>query len=113
MGDEQGQTKVGVVLLRLVRKQFSVAADETLKLRVSYEDRCGIPDFSELSVQPCLPCASTGSSDSFFENKGVRKAVLLARYASVLHQWLIDERQSEPQSQGVCAFGPKVFDPPL
>jgi Ca-activated chloride channel family protein len=111
--DEQGQTKGGVVLLRLVRKSSSVAADETLKLRVSYEDRCGIPDCSELSVQPCLPGISIGTSDSFFENKGVRKAVLLARYASVLHQWLIDERQSEPRSKGVCAFGPKDFGPPL
>merc|ERR1711998_813615 len=61
--DEQGQTKGGVVLLRLVRKNSSVAADETLKLRVSYEDRCGIPDFSELSVQPGLPGRSIGSSD--------------------------------------------------
>merc|ERR1711904_126810 len=72
--DERGQTKGGVVLLRLVRKNSSVAADETLKLRVAYEDRCGISDFSELSVQPCLP---DGSFDSYFENKGVRKAVLL------------------------------------
>merc|ERR1719321_1735573 len=111
--DEQGQTKGGVVLLRLVRKNSSVAGDETLKLRVSYEDRCGVPDFSELSVQHCLPVGSSGSSDSFFENKGVRKAVLLARYASVLQQWLIDERQSELQSEGVCAFAPKAFDPPL
>jgi Ca-activated chloride channel family protein len=111
--DEQGQTKGGIVLLRLVRKDSSSAADETLKLRVSYEDRCGIPDFSELSVQPCLPARSNGSSDSFFENKGVRKAVLLARYASVLQQWLLDERQPKPRSKGVCAFGPKASDPPL
>merc|ERR1711977_587418 len=65
------------------------------------------------SVQPCLPARSIGCSDSFFENKGVRKAELLARYASVLHQWLIDEHQSDPQSKRVCAFGPKAFDPPL
>eukprot|EP00746_Dinoflagellata_sp_MGD_P003761 gnl/MRDRNA2_/MRDRNA2_107288_c0_seq1.p1 gnl/MRDRNA2_/MRDRNA2_107288_c0~~gnl/MRDRNA2_/MRDRNA2_107288_c0_seq1.p1 ORF type:complete len:618 (-),score=124.34 gnl/MRDRNA2_/MRDRNA2_107288_c0_seq1:130-1983(-) len=111
--DEQGQTKGGVVLLRLVRKNVPVASDETLKLRVSYEDRCGIPDFSELSVQPCLPASSVGSSDSYFENKGVRKAVLLARYASVLHQWLLDERQSELESTGVCTFGTHAFAPPF
>merc|ERR1719240_2503531 len=102
--DEQGQTKGGVVLLRLVRKHASTAVDETLKLRLSYEDRCGNPDFSELTVQPCFPVGS-GSSEPYFENKGVRKAVLLARYASVLHQWLIDERQSKLQS--------KVSDTPL
>jgi Ca-activated chloride channel family protein len=111
--DEQGQTKGGVVLVRLVKKSAALAADETLKLRVSYEDRCGNPDFSELRVQPCLPVRSIGSSESFFENKGVRKAVLLARYASVLHQWLIDEHQSEPQSKVVCAFGTEASDPSL
>merc|ERR1712007_258946 len=74
--DEQGQTKGGLVLLRLVRSNSSTVVDETLKLRVSYEDRCGNPDFSELIVQPCLPI---GSPKSYFENKGVRKAVLLAR----------------------------------
>merc|ERR1711907_418900 len=107
--------------LRLVRKNSSVAADATLKLRVSYEDRCGIPDFSELSVQPCFPDSSISGSNSYFENKGVRKAVLLARYASVLHQWLIDERKSQAQSGPqnkrervcACAFRPKAFDSSL
>merc|ERR1719240_1919802 len=108
--DEQGQTKGGVVLLRLVRKHASTAVDETLKLRLSYEDRCGNPDFSELTVQPCFP---VGSCESYFENKGVRKAVLLARYASVLRQWLIDERLPMPQSKAVCAFGPEGSDPLL
>jgi Ca-activated chloride channel family protein len=111
--DERGQTKGGVILLRLVRKNASVAADETLKLRVSYEDRCGIPDFSELTVEPCLPASSIGSSENYFENTGVRKAVLLARYASVIHQWLIDERQLQPDSKGVCAFGTQAFDQSL
>jgi len=111
--DEQGQTKGGVVLLRLVRKNSSVAADATLKLRVSYEDRCGIPDFSELSVQPYFPAGSIGDSNSYFENKGVRKAVLLARYASVLRQWLMDERQSETESKRLWASGTQAFDPPL
>merc|ERR1711977_207226 len=65
--DEQGQTKGGVVLLRLLRKDSAAAEGGALKLRVSYEDRCGIPDFSDMIVRPGLPGASTGSSDSFFE----------------------------------------------
>jgi len=95
--DEEGQTKGGVVLLRLLRKSSAAAEDGALKLRVSYEDRCGIPDFTELSVQPGITEASSVGTHAFFENTGVRKAVLLARYASVLQQWLKDERCS-----GLC-----------
>jgi len=110
--DEQGQTKGGIVLLRLLRKSSAALEDGTIKLRISFEDRCGVPDFSEISVQPCfrdalapIPDALTNSTGSFFENNGVRKAVLLARYTSVLQQWLIHERQSDPRSKAVTAVG--------
>jgi Ca-activated chloride channel family protein len=111
--DERGQTKGGVVLLRLLKKGSAVADDTSLKLRVSYEDRRGIPDFSEISVQPCLPDASTGNSSPFFENKGVRKAVLLARYASVLKRWMVDERQPELEANDACVAAPRACCPPL
>jgi len=109
--DEQGQTKGGVVLLRLLRKSSAAEDTEPLKLRVSYEDRRGIPDFSELCVQPSFPDTSScvSDSDAFFENKGVRKAVLLARYACVLRQWLIDERQSQGQDKEACSYGPHAL----
>jgi Ca-activated chloride channel family protein len=104
--DEQGQTKGGVVLLRLLRNRLSAEDTEILKLRVSYEDRCGVPDFSELAVQPSFADTSPRMSDShsFFENKGIRKAVLLARYASILRQWLIDERQTQGPDKEACCF---------
>jgi len=60
--DERGQTKGGVVLLRLLKNSSAVANDTSLNLRVSYEDRRGIPDFSEISVQPFRPDASADSS---------------------------------------------------
>jgi Ca-activated chloride channel family protein len=111
--DERGQTKGGVVLLRLLKKSSAVAGDTSLKLRVSYEDRRGIPDFSEISVQPCHPDASTGNFSPFFENNGVRKAVLLARYASVLKQWIIGERQAQLGAKDACSDTPLARHPPL
>merc|ERR1712224_834138 len=96
-------------LLRLLKNNSAVADDTSLKLRVSYEDRCGIPDFSEISVQPCLPDESTDNSSPFFENSGVCKAVLLARYASVLKQWMIDERQPQPETNDACERGQGIF----
>lgn len=111
--DDQGQTKGGVVLLRLLKKSGAVAGDTSLKLRVSYEDRRGIPDFSEISVQPCHRDASTGNFNPFFENNGVRKAVLLARYASVLKQWITDERQAQLAAKDACSDAPRARHPPL
>lgn len=101
------------MLLRLLKNSSAVADDASLKLRVSYEDRRGIPDFSQISVQPCLPDASADNSSPFFENNGVRKAVLLARYASVLKQWMIDERQPEPEANDACGAASRAFHPPL
>jgi Ca-activated chloride channel family protein len=96
--DSDGQTKGGIVLLRLVRKRSACSdlADGAITLRVTYEDRCGVPDFCEQRVvpPPKMPHESSASLHGYFENSGVRKAVLLARYASVLHQWLVDERQA-------------------
>jgi Ca-activated chloride channel family protein len=111
--DEQGQTKGGVVLLRLLKKSSALADDKSLKLRVSYENRSGIPDCSEISVQPCLPDASADSSSCYFENNGVRKAVLLARYASVLKQWMVDERRPKPESNDSPGAMPLAFFPHL
>jgi len=39
----------------------------------------------------------------------VRKAVLLARYASVLKQWMIDERQPETETNDACERGHCIF----
>jgi Ca-activated chloride channel family protein len=105
--NEHGQTKGGVVLLHLVRKTIDAACedDSCLRLRVSYEDRCGIPDSSELCVHP-PPISST----TFFENSGVRKAVLLARYASVLRQWLTLQHDLN-SSRDLLGFGDRcIFD---
>jgi len=102
--DDTGRTKGGIILLRLVRKSSVVSsvADETIKIRVSYEDRCGVPDFCEQCVVP--PFSLDSSVDyrkeghGFFENSAIRKAVLLARYTSVLHQWLVDERHARARA---------------
>merc|ERR1711988_1561226 len=96
-----------------MKKSSAVADDTSLKLRVSYEDRRGIPEFNEISVQPCLPDASTGNSSPFFENRGVRKAVLLARYASVLKRWMVDERQPELDANDACVAAHRACCPPL
>ena len=46
-----------------------------------------IPDGSQATV------ASPDESAEFFENPGIRKGVLLSRYADLLKNWMIDERE--------------------
>ena len=80
---EADQTKGGVILLKL-KKTGPTGGKLTLK--VSYEDRNGKPDSSEKVIEP------GGQPAEYFENDGIRKAVLLSRYADLLKNWMIDER---------------------
>jgi Ca-activated chloride channel homolog len=82
---EGGEVKGGIVLLKL--KKTSSSPDEAVTLTVSYEDRNGHRDSSEAKVY------MERRSPEYFENDGIRKGVLLTRYASLLQNWLIDERQ--------------------
>jgi Ca-activated chloride channel family protein len=83
---EGGETKGGLVLLKL-RKISSSPADEKIYLRVTYEDRDGRKDSSEAVV------ALDGQTPEYFDNTGIRKGVLLSRYAALLKNWMLDERQ--------------------
>jgi len=82
---EGGEVKGGIVLLKL--KRTSSSPDEAVTLTVTYEDRNGRKDSSEAKVY------MQRQSPEYFENDGIRKGVLLTRYASLLQNWLIDERQ--------------------
>jgi Ca-activated chloride channel family protein len=86
---EEG-TKGGIVLLKLKK----LSPDATLKLKVSYENRAGNTTVSESVVT--LP----NKTSDYFENNGIRKGVLLARYADLLKNWMIDERgvTNEPKT---------------
>jgi len=82
---EGGETKGGLVLLKL-RKMSSIAGEEVY-LRVSYEDRNGRNDVSEQII------ILESQSPEYFDNSGIRKGILLTRYAALMKNWLIDEYQ--------------------
>ncbi|MGA1864047.1 MAG: vWA domain-containing protein [bacterium] len=90
---EEG-VKGGIVLLHLkklpeVLETEGEQMDPTeLTLSVSYEDRLGnvhagekVIHFGDLEAE-------------YFDNNGTRKAVLLARYANMIKNWIFDERTS-------------------
>jgi Ca-activated chloride channel family protein len=82
---EGGQTKGGLVLLKL--RKTSSNPNEPVYLRVSYEDRSGRVDGSSQQI------VLESTQPEYFDNTGIRKGVLLTRYASLLQNWMIDQRQ--------------------
>jgi Ca-activated chloride channel family protein len=81
---EDGETKGGLILLKLRNR-----GDEggSIRLDVSYEDRDGREDGSTARVY------LDDERPEYFENNGIRKGILLARYADLMKDWLIDERE--------------------
>jgi len=78
-----GETRGGLILLKLRKLE----EDGRLRLRTSYEDRYGLLGGSETTIS--MP----DSEWSYFDNDGIRKGVALARYADLLKNWVIDERE--------------------
>jgi Ca-activated chloride channel family protein len=88
--DESGQVRGGLVLLKLRR----VPGESTdIFLKTSYEDREGRKDGDSQAVtlEP-LPY-------DYFENSGIRKGILLTRYAALMQNWLLDEWEHAPYSR--------------
>ncbi len=88
---EGGETKGGLVLLKL--RKMSSQPDERIYLRVTYEDRDGRTDSSAEVIY------LEGTYPEVFDNTGIRKGILLSRYAALLQNWMIDERQHVQYSQ--------------
>jgi len=77
-------TKGGVVLLKLKRKK-EAKDSEKLTLDVSYHDVNGKAYSNSQQV-------SFKNEKSYYDNNGIRKAILIADYVTVMKNWLIDAR---------------------
>ena len=90
---EGGETKGGVVLLKLNKKTGyegevkdpALYGADKLTLEVSYEDRNGKKESSSAQI------VFDDRAPDYYDNTGIRKAILLARYANLMKDWLIDE----------------------
>ncbi|MEA3255022.1 MAG: VWA domain-containing protein [Candidatus Altiarchaeota archaeon] len=90
--EEEG-TKGGLVLLKLKK----LSPDAGLKLTVSYENRVGEVGGNEVSVE------LKEKELDFYENNGIRKGILLSRYADLMKNWIKDEREGYSKKQLVKA----------
>ena len=81
---EDGETKGGLILLKLRNRGDDSGS---IRLSVSYEDRDGREDGSTAKFY------LDDERPEYFDNSGIRKGILLARYADLMKDWLIDERE--------------------
>jgi Ca-activated chloride channel family protein len=77
-------TKGGVVLLKL-KKNIYMASSDKLTLDVSYTDVNGKSYSNSQQV-------SFKNKFAYYDNNGIRKAILVSDYVSVMKNWLIDSR---------------------
>jgi len=90
---EDGRTRGGVMLAQVERE----LQDATLDLRASWEGRDGTERSTTTTIEfPSEP-------PEYFANTGVRKAVLLSRYADLLKNWLVRAREPDlaPTEDGI------------
>ncbi|CAF3942075.1 unnamed protein product [Rotaria sordida] len=86
--DDEQQTRGGIVLLKLKTKKliedtFSTAA----YFSVTYEDRLGNKCEEKQSINIHM------KNEINYENSGIRKAILLVNYVTLLKQWINHERE--------------------
>ena len=81
-----GEVKGGVVLLKL--EKLTEDTTGSLKLSVSYNDKTGKNYNSSQTVD-------FENKEEYYENTGIRKAILLTRYVNVLKNWILYERTEE------------------
>lgn len=97
---KEGQNKGGLVLIKLAKKDNNrIDESEEIELKVSYEDRKGKTDSSSKTIDGFQRI----NDSEYFANNGIRKGILLSRYASLLKSWVIDtqRRSANPANQPI------------
>jgi Ca-activated chloride channel homolog len=106
---EGGETKGGIILLKLKKE----TDNPSLKLVVSYKNREGKDFENEENI------VIDSEDKNIYQNDGIRKAVLLSRYADLMKNWIFDERSyldnpTRPILWGVTrsiGIMPPIYDP--
>ncbi len=98
---EEGEVKGGIILLKLTKKNEKTVGN--VNLSVSYKDRNG----KEFSNSQDVPL---GSQEEHYDNTGIRKAIVLTRYANTIKNWIMYERTGEQRFIIIPAIGILDFD---
>lgn len=77
---EEGEVRGGLVLLQLNK----TSENGSLSLKVSYEDRNGNKESDQKNI------TFTEKEPDYYDNTGIRKGILLARYANLMKSWALE-----------------------
>ena len=88
-----GATRGGLILVKLSRNPE--VDNRELVISASYENRSGETFAVESQVE------FTAASEQHFDNLGIRKGILLTRYASLIRNWILDERASYQEERPI------------
>ena len=88
--NNSGETKGGVILLKLSPlmhiNEYGLNLSDKTKLIVSYKDRSGKEHRNEQEI------TFKASDEEHYDNSGIRKAIVLTRYANLMKEWILFER---------------------
>jgi len=93
----EGETKGGVILVELSHDNLLVPKEITF--HIQYEDR--YQKQNTISITTSVPEEFLKPNTDFYPNTGIRKAICLSRYVSVLRQWIIDERKTKQENKPI------------
>ena len=85
---QDGETRGGLVLLKLKKQDGVDEISQNLTLGVTYENRLGEVNQTETTI------VMANQQPDVYDNSGIRKGILLTRYANLLKNWISDERES-------------------
>ena len=85
---EKGEVKGGVVLVKL--KEKTEKKNGKVELEVSYKDRNEKEYKNTQTIN-----FDKNKNEEFYDNSGIRKAIVLTRYANILKNWILYERTED------------------
>ena len=88
------ETKGGIILAKLLTNDNKNNI-HSARLSVSYQDRNGKIENNQQIIQFNPNNKNNENNDSSFDNNGIRKAVLLTRYVTLLHEWIDDAKNNQ------------------
>ena len=83
---ETGEVKGGIVLVKL--SQITEKNNGIIELEVTYKDRNDKDYKNTQSI-------NFDKKEEFYDNSGIRKAIVLTRYANILKTWILYERSGD------------------
>ena len=95
----EGETRGGLVLLKLQK----TSSNGTLVLRTTYENIEHQTDGDSITV------VMDNNQSDYYENTGIRKGILLSRYADLVKTWIFDERKSAADNTPIT-YSSTVYD---